>query len=70
MKKIKIIKKKPTGFIAICQCGETIGALDYINIDRKDAGRILGQWLADGCTVKPYFDNQWCIKITSCKCEV
>jgi len=62
------MKKKPTGFVAICQCGAIVGALDYIRTDRKDAGKILGEWIADGCTVEPRFTGQWCERITSCKC--
>lgn len=62
------IKRKPTGFVAICQCGEKIGAIDYVLIDRKDAGKVLGQWLADGCVIEPRFKGSWSEKITSCKC--
>lgn len=50
-------KKKPVGFVAICQCGNKIGAMDYTRTDRKEAGKLLGKWLADGCTVEPRFSG-------------
>ena len=63
------MKKKPTGFVAICQCGEKVGAMDYTHTDRVEAGKLLGKWLHDGCTIKPKFDNKWSEKITACKCD-
>jgi hypothetical protein len=63
-------KKKPTGFIAKCQCGLNVGAMDYINTDKAEAGRILGKWLHDGCTVIPMFDSSWQVTCSPCECEV
>ncbi|MFA5323353.1 MAG: hypothetical protein WC373_11840 [Smithella sp.] len=63
------MKKKPTGFIAICQCGKIVGALDYSRTDKKEAGLLLGVWLADGYTVEPRFDGSWSVTITGCKCN-
>lgn len=60
--------KVPTGFIAICQCDKTIGALDYSRTDRKEAGQIIGEWLSRGCTVKPMFESHWSANIGICKC--
>jgi hypothetical protein len=60
--------KIPTGFIAICRCGVTVGALDYDRTDRREAGKIMGKWLADGCTVAPRFSGSWSEKISVCKC--
>jgi (2Fe-2S) ferredoxin len=62
-------KLNPTGFVAICQCGEITGAMDYTRTDRKDAGKIIGEWLAKGCTVQPKFVGTWSVTVTSCKCE-
>ena len=62
-------KKKPTGFVAICQCGNKIGAMDYTRTDRKDAGKLLGEWLADGCIIEPRFEGSWSEKITQCDCD-
>lgn len=62
------MKKKPTGFVAACQCGEVVGALDYTRTDRKDAGKIFGQWIADGCTITPRFTGDWSVHVTGCKC--
>lgn len=62
-------KKKPTGFVAKCQCGEVIGAIDYARTDRKEAGKLLGEWLADGCTIEPRFSDKWTETITTCKCQ-
>lgn len=63
------MKRKPTGFIAICQCGKVVGALDFIRTDKKDAGRIMGKWLADGCTVRPEFNTEWSCKVEGCLCD-
>ena len=62
-------KCKPTGFIAVCQCDRTVGALDARRTDNKEAGRILGQWLTNGCTVIPKFDGTWVAQIQMCQCE-
>lgn len=62
-------KKKPTGFIAECQCGMIVGALDYYRTDRKDTGRIIGQWLADGCKVIPMFNSSWQTTCNACRCD-
>ena len=62
--------KKPTGFVAICQCGKIIGAMDLRRTDRVDAGKILGEWLYRGCTVEPRFGGQWQETLSSCECEV
>lgn len=62
-------KKSPTGFIAICQCGEITGAMDYTRTERREAGKIIGEWLAGGCTVQPKFDGTWSVTVRCCKCE-
>lgn len=62
-------KKKPIGFVAVCQCGEKIGAMDYEKTDSKDAGRILGKWITAGCTVEPRFPGWDSETITPCKCD-
>jgi hypothetical protein len=69
MRREQIMKKKPTGFVATCQCGELIGAMDYDRTDRKEAGKILGQWIADGCTIEPRFSGNWSVTVTACKCD-
>lgn len=63
------MKRKPTGFVATCQCGETIGALDARRTERKDMGQIMGKWLSDGCTVSPRFDGTLVVHIKLCQCE-
>lgn len=62
------MKKKPTGFVAVCQCGENIGAIDYERTDRREAGKLLGSWINDGCRIEPYFDTSFSVHISSCKC--
>ncbi len=61
-------KKRPTGFVATCQCGVVTGAMDLTRTDRADAGRVLGQWLYEGCTVEPRFDGTWSAQIRHCQC--
>jgi hypothetical protein len=62
-------KQKPNGFVAKCQCGESIGALDARQTDNKEMSRLLGQWLFDGCTIEPRFACTWSEHITACKCK-
>lgn len=63
------MSRKPNGFVAKCQCGVFIGAMDLNRTDRKDAGRILGEWLFKGCTVEPRFAGTWTAAIEPCKCK-
>jgi len=63
------MKKKPSGFIAHCQCGEVIGTLDYERSERSDAEKILSKWLSDGCAIYPKFDSNWSIVVSRCRCE-
>lgn len=62
------MKQKPKGFIAICQCGMNVGVMDYERTDRKEAGVLLGRWIHEGCTVKPFFTGTTCVQISSCQC--
>lgn len=61
-------KTKPTGWVATCQCGVDVGAIDAERTERTDAGKILGRWIADGCTITPQFAGSWSAKIESCRC--
>jgi len=65
------MKRKPIAFVAICQCGVTVGAMDFERTDRKEAGQILALWLMDGCTIEPRFDIPWLwiATIEPCKCD-
>jgi hypothetical protein len=61
--------RKPTGFVAVCQCGVAIGALDLERSERGDVSRLLGKWLMDGCVVHPQFTNTWAARLEPCKCD-
>ncbi|MBB5190087.1 hypothetical protein HNQ50_000797 [Silvimonas terrae] len=63
-------KRKPTGFVAACQCSRVVGALDLAKTERTDAGKMLSRWLSDGCTVEPRFDGSWSVVVTPCACEL
>lgn len=63
------MKKKPSGFVATCQCGKIVGAMDYERTDRKEAGKTLGRWLADGCTIEPRFTGSWQVTVEPCACS-
>jgi|GEM_PF-1231285 len=62
-------KLKPVGFIARCQCGVIVGAMDYERTERAEASKLLGAWLADGCTVSPKLVAPWSISVGVCKCD-
>ncbi|PZW41609.1 hypothetical protein LX95_01290 [Mesonia algae] len=61
--------KKPTGFVATCQCDEIIGVIDVDRTTPKDTGSLLGNWLSRGCKIEPRFSGTWSVTITSCKCK-
>lgn len=63
------MKRRPTGFVAKCQCGKNVGAMDLERMDRKDASAMLGRWLSDGCTVEPRFAGSWSATIEACDCS-
>jgi hypothetical protein len=63
-----MMKKKPTGFVAICQCGRVTGAMD-LERTGHGSGRLLGEWLMNGCTVEPRFDGAWEVKVYPCTCD-
>lgn len=62
------MKEKPTGFVAKCQCDMIIGVIDYERTDPKIIGKMLGKWIADGCTIEPRFGGRWEVEVKSCKC--
>lgn len=62
------MKRKPNGFVARCQCNVIIGAMDFERTERREAGKILGEWLFNGCTVEPRFDFKWSASIEPCQC--
>lgn len=63
------IKFKPSGYIAICQCGITVGAIDLNLADRVESGKALGRWIADGSELKPRFGD-WQASVSQCVCEI
>ena len=63
-------KERPSGFVAICRCGSVVGCLDYARTDRKEAGKIIGEWLDSGCTVEPRFGGHWFEKMSACSCRL
>ncbi len=62
-------RRKPTGFVATCQCGHNVGALDLERSPREDTARLLGQWLMHGCTITPRFTGSWSAQIEQCACD-
>lgn len=63
------MSRRPTGFVATCQCGRDVGALDLERSPREDTARLLGQWLMRGCTVTPRFTGTWSAQIEPCECK-
>lgn len=60
-------KQKPTGFVAKCQCGSFVAALDMERMERSDVAKMLGDWLSRGDTVEPRFGS-WRQTIMPCVC--
>ena len=63
------VVRRPSGFVAKCQCGVYVGALDIQRTDREDIGTIVGRWLFEGKTVEPRFGGAWEIILNSCRCK-
>lgn len=62
-------KRKPTGYVATCQCGVAVGALDRQRTPVHEASQILGRWLSEGYTITPQFGPSWTVSLASCCCE-
>lgn len=63
------MNKLPSGFIASCPtCGVNTGAMDYDHMDRRGAGKLLGQWLHDGQIVTPQF-SAFTATVQRCQCK-
>lgn len=60
---------RPSGFVALCRCGNYTGAMDLERTGRAEAGKILGSWLFDGKTVEPRFGGSWSESLKSCACN-
>lgn len=63
------MKRTPTGYVARCQCGALVGAMDRLRTPANDAGKILGAWLSDGYTIEPRFSDNWDESLEACRCD-
>ncbi len=61
-------RKRPIGFVAKCQCGVIVGAMDYSRTSSREAGETLGRWLHSGCTVEPRFAGTWSVDVGAYRC--
>lgn len=68
MREPKMRKYKPTGYVARCQCGSSIGALDFTRSPSQQTGELISQWFHKGCTIWPRFESSWSEAIEPCKC--
>lgn len=66
---VQCVVRRPTGFVAKCQCGVFTGAIDAARTDRSEMAKMLGQWLFDGKTVEPRFGGTWSEQLNSCQCK-
>ncbi len=60
-------KTNPIGYVARCQCGAILGAMDYTRTPRDEAGKMLGSWLHEGLTIEPRWGT-WSATIAPCTC--
>lgn len=58
----------PTGFVAVCRCGNIVAALDYRRMDHSEVGKAIGDWLIRGLTVEPQFGSAWSVNVKGCEC--
>lgn len=61
--------RTPTGFVAKCQCGATVAALDALRTPHSAKVTYLLSWLADGWTVEPRFSGTWSAQVEPCRCD-
>lgn len=62
------IVRRPSGFVAKCQCGRYTGAVDSVRTDRAELAKTLGEWLFSGKAVEPMFEGEWSKQLSSCRC--
>ena len=58
----------PEAWIAICQCGQTIGAVDRLRSATPEVSDALTSWLHRGCVIEPRWGSFRAI-ISPCTCE-
>ena len=58
----------PEAWIAICQCGQTIGAVDRLRSPVYEVSATLSRWLHRGCTIEPRWGS-FRASIKPCTCE-
>lgn len=62
-------RKKPTGYVARCQCGEPVGAIDLERCERDLVNRVFGRWISEGMTLEPRFTSNWRCEVIACGCK-
>lgn len=63
------MKRKPVGYVATCQCARDVGVIDLERTPRAQAGKLLGHWVAEGCTLTPKFGGNWAVEVSRCVCK-
>lgn len=58
----------PDGWVAICQCGQTIGAVDRLRSATPEVSATLTEWLQRGCVIEPRWGS-FTANISPCTCE-
>ena len=61
-------EQKPTGFLAQCECGACLGAVDFTLTEPETSLRILSSWLEKGARIIPQFGDGWPVYINPCLC--
>jgi len=63
-----MIKREPSGYIATCKCGRTVGGIAIAKIDKSQVAMMLGEWILGGMKVEPKF-GAFQVTLSSCKCR-
>jgi hypothetical protein len=58
----------PEAWVATCQCGQTIGAVDRLRSPASEVSAALTGWLHRGCTIEPRWGS-FSASISPCTCE-
>jgi hypothetical protein len=62
-----LIRNIPTGYVAKCQCGKYVGAIDAERTPISEISQMVSRWFSEGLAVEPRF-GKWDQFLESCKC--
>jgi hypothetical protein len=61
---------QPTGWMALCKCGERVARITPEQLSTSEGMEELSEWMSTGKIIFPVFGKKWPenLRISSCKC--